>query len=167
MGNRPAVRLAVGQGWRGTSMTHAGRLVTGDREYAGFLTEPAGGLGAHQRHHPERPGLHLYLRHHAVFDHSGDQSGEPVTGGLAHDRAGAEPAGQHGLLAGDPGEFGALDDPPTGVVDAGLQPAGIGPTAHRVVADPEQPGRLSQPKNRHAPIRTDVSICGSTKPMSP
>ena len=51
---------------------------------------------------------------------------------------------------GERGQVGALDDPVPVLAPGRGEPPGVHPAPHRVGADPEQLGRLTDPKRAHA-----------------
>ena len=71
-----------------------GGLHRGDGQDARLEPELVGGLPAHQRHDPERPGLDLDLGHHRVPGDPGDDAAQPVAGRLRDHRARVGAVGQ-------------------------------------------------------------------------
>src|SRR5829696_7664171 len=142
------------------------RLHRGDRDDAGLQPQVVGGLPAHQRHHPERPGLQLHLRHHPVLGDPGDDAPEAVAGGLGHHRlgVGGGPGRGVGRRADDElGQRRPVHRQPGARLPQRGQPAGVGPPAHRVVADAEQGGHLADPVRRHGGHASTASAAECTE----
>ena len=122
----------------------------GHRKHPRFELEFACRLGRHQRHDTEGPTLQVNLCHDRVLDHAGHQSRETVSSAL---RDWCAQIGSCGDLLSVGGKLGPVDrGRPTGT--AGMQPAGIDPSAHGVVRDTEQGGSLGNPIMRHEKDRS-------------
>src|SRR5829696_8375734 len=125
-----------------------GRLDGGHGQDSGGELELVGRLPGHQRHHPVGAGLELDLGHDLVFDHAGDDALEPVAGRLGDHLVvlGQVPQAGHEL-----GQGGPVDHPLAALGAGRPQPAGVGPAAHGVDADPQQLGHLADSVARHLP----------------
>src|SRR5215207_9036547 len=142
----PGVASAAGR--RGQLDDDVGRLDGGHGQDPGGELELVGRLPGHQRHHPVGTGLELDLGHDLVLDDVGDDALEPVAGRL----------GDHLVVLGqvpqpghEPGQGGPVDQPLAALGPGRAQPAGVGPAAHGVDADPEQLGGLAHSIGWHLP----------------
>src|SRR5215211_2751167 len=127
--------------WRRRQLDHhIGRLDRGHGQHPGSQGQLVGRLPGHQRHHPVGAGLELHLGHDLVLDDPGDDPLEPVTGRLGDHLV---PLRQMPVAAHELGQGGPVDHPLAPLGPPGAQPAGVGPAAHGVDADPEQLRRLA------------------------
>ena len=129
----------------GISTTTFVALTAATASTAGLEPELVGGLPAHQRDEAVRSGLDLDLGHHCVPDDSRDQAADPVTRRFAHDRGLPQALFAAVELLAEAGEHRTIDGP-TAAFGRRRKPAGIGPAADGVVADPQQIRGFPYPK---------------------
>src|ERR1700682_5990546 len=132
-----------------TRQLHAdvGRLHDRDGRHPGLELQLIDRLSGEERDQAVRSGLDLDLRGDSVLDHARDDAGKPVARRLRDEDLGF----------GSPTWFGqackgcAVDQPLSTRASCCGQPAVVDHAPHRVWADPEHLGGLTQPIVRHWP----------------